>query len=96
MTRIPLSCSAAMALAVARGRRRDRFGRLGIEYDDVQGDEAQALIHLVAVAMRKGLSGDAVAIDERLAEAAERVLLRHDEERRVERRDRRELPHCAT
>lgn len=78
--------SAAMALAVARGRRRDRFGRLGLEYDDVPSDEAQSLVHLVAAAMRKGMSGTSVAIDEALADAAERVLDRHDEERRVEMR----------
>ena len=77
---------AAMALAVARGRRRDRFGRLGLEYDDVSSNEAQCLIHLVAAAMRKGISGSSVAIDEALANAAERVLDRHDEQRRVEMR----------
>ena len=76
--------SAAMALAVARGRRRDRFGRLGLEYDDVPRDEAQALVHLVAAAMRHGIAGASVAIDEALAEAAERLLDRHDAQRRVE------------
>ena len=78
--------SAAMALAVARGRRRDRFGRLGLEFDDVHSDEAICLVHLVAAAMRSGISGSSVAIDEALAAAAERVLDRHDEHRRVEMR----------
>ena len=66
--------SAAMALAVARGRRRDRFGRLGIEFDDVPAEEAVGLVHLAAAAMRKGIDGAAVAIDEALAEAAARLL----------------------
>lgn len=78
--------SAAMALAVARGRRRDRFGRLGIEFDDVPAEEAVGLVHLAAAAMRKGIDGAAVAIDEALAEAAARLLKRHDEGRRVEMR----------
>ena len=78
--------SAAMALAVARGRRRDRFGRLGLEFDDVPRDEAMCLAHLVAGAMRQGIKGPAVAIDEALAAAADRLLERHDEGRRVEMR----------
>jgi hypothetical protein len=76
--------SAAMALAVARGRRRDRFGRLGLEFDDVPAEEAQCLVHLVAAAMRAGIAGPGVEIDEALADAAERLLDRHDEGRRVE------------
>ena len=76
--------SAAMALAVARGRRRDRFGRLGLEFDDVPAEEAQCLVHLVAAAMRAGIAGPGVEIDEALAGAAERLLDRHDEGRRVE------------
>lgn len=78
--------SAAMALAVARGRRRDRFGRLGIEFDDVPAEEAVCLVHLVAAAMRKGFDGEAVAIDEAFADAAVKLLARHDEGRRVEMR----------
>jgi hypothetical protein len=78
--------SAAMALAVARGRRRDRFGRMGLEYDDVEADEAWRLVHLVAVAMRHGLPGPSVAIDQALADAAERLYRRHDPARRIEAR----------
>ena len=78
--------SAAMALAVARGRRRDRFGRLGLEFDDVPAEEAVCLVHLVAAAMRKGIQGEAVALDEAVAGAATRLLGRHDEGRRVEMR----------
>lgn len=75
---------SAMALAVARGRRRDRFGRLGIEFDDVPREEAQGLVHLVAAAIRHGIAGKMVAIDEALANAANLLLDRHDEQRRVE------------
>ena len=78
--------SSAMALAVARGRRRDQFGRLGLEFDDVPAEEAVCLVHLVAAAMRHGIEGEAVAIDEAISTAATRLLGRHDEGRRVEMR----------
>jgi hypothetical protein len=77
---------AAMALAVARGRRRDPFGRLGLEFDDVPAHEASSLVHLVAAAMRRGLPNAAVTVDEALAAAGQRLLSRHDAERRVEAR----------
>lgn len=77
---------AAMALAVARGRRRDRFGRMGLEFDDVPPDEASCLVHLVAAAVRRGLVDRSVAVDEVLAEAADRLRARHDASRRVEMR----------
>ena len=79
--------SAAMALAVARGRRRDRFGRMGLEFDDIPHDEASALVHLVAGAIRAGIAPPSVTIDEALAAAAARLLDRHDERRRVEARE---------
>jgi hypothetical protein len=78
--------STAMALAVARGRRRDRFGRLGLEFDDLSAPEAQSLVHLVAATMRGALASPSVAIDECIAEAAARLLDRHDASRRVESR----------
>lgn len=78
--------SAAMALAVARGRRRDRFGRLGVEFDDIAAEEAVSLVHTVAAAMRQAVDGETVAIDEALADGAMRLLARHDEGRRVEMR----------
>jgi hypothetical protein len=78
--------SAAMALAVARGRRRDRFGRLGIEFDDIPLSEAAMLVHLVAATMRSALDNPSVAVDEAIAAAAERLIDRHDESRRVETR----------
>jgi hypothetical protein len=81
------TASAAMSLAVARGRRRDRFGHVGVEFDDVPPTEAHQLIHLVASAIRKGIRVPSVAIDEDVALAAERVFARHQGSRRLEERE---------
>ncbi|HXG81347.1 MAG TPA: hypothetical protein VNJ05_06060, partial [Sphingomicrobium sp.] len=72
---------AAMALTLARGRRRDRFGRLGAEFDDVAAEDAVALVHAVAAAMRDGLGEDS---DQALQGAVMTLLARHDEGRRLE------------
>jgi hypothetical protein len=72
---------AAMALSLARGRRRDRFGRLGAEFDDLTAEEAVALAYAVAAALREGMGDEA---DEPLAAAAQALLARHDEGRRLE------------
>lgn len=69
---------AAMALTVGRGRRRDRFGRIGIELDDLDRADAEQLIYRLAATARtvSGLeSGDA---DAELSKAAERLAARHD------------------
>ncbi len=81
------TASAAMALAVARGRRRDRFGHVGMEFDDLPPGEAQRLVHLVAAAIRTGVRAPSVDIDEMVAAAAERVFVRHHEARRLEARE---------
>ena len=72
---------AAMGLTLARGRRRDRFGRLGIEFDDLEAEDAVAVVHAVAGAIRDGLDRDA---DQPLEAAAQSLLTRHDEGRRLE------------
>ena len=72
---------AAMALVLARGRRRDRFGRSGLEFDDLAGEDAVALVHAVAAGLRDVLADDA---DQSLAAAAQALLARHDEGRRLE------------
>src|SRR6478735_643899 len=72
---------AAMALTVARGRRRDRFGRLGIEFDDMPAEDAVAVVHAVAAVIRGGLDRDS---DILLGAAAQRLIARHDEGRRLE------------
>ena len=72
---------AAMALTVARGRRRDRYGRLGVEYDDLAAEDAVALVHAVAAALRDDLDHDD---DLPLESAAQALLARHDEGRRLD------------
>ncbi len=72
---------AAMSLTLARGRRRDRFGRLGIEFDDLAAEDAVAIAHAVTAVIREALDQDA---EEPLGVAAQGLLTRHDEGRRLE------------
>lgn len=73
--------AAAMAVVVARGRSRDRFGRPGLILADCPADLAVDLVHAVAAALAMRCSGSA---DEPLAGAANDLLSRHDEGGRVE------------
>ena len=76
-----LVAEAAMALTLARGRRRDKFNRLGAEFDDLAAEDAVAIVHAVAAALRHGLPED----DELALAVASQILLgRHDEGRRLE------------
>jgi hypothetical protein len=77
---------AAMALTVARGRRRDRFGRLGIEFDDLLAEEAVSLVNLLAAAIRCGMGAEGPVHDAAIAAAAQAVLVRHDEGNRLDAR----------
>ncbi len=72
---------AAMGLVLARGRRRDRFGRAGLEFDDLAAEDAVAMVHAVAAGLRDALGDDA---DQPLAASAHSLLVRHDEGRRLE------------
>ena len=74
-----------MALTVARGRRRDRFGRLGLEFDDLPGEEAAILVHFLAAAARIEAGADS-GDDDALASAAEALLSRHAPDNRLEQR----------
>ena len=78
--------AAAMALTVARGRRRDRFGRLGIEFDDLLAEEAVAVANLVAAAVRVGMGEIGSSHDSPIAAAASALLSRHDEGNRLDAR----------
>ena len=72
---------AAMGLTLARGRRRDRFGRLGAEFDDIAAEDAVAIVYSVAAALRHGLGDEA---EQPLTLAARALIARHDEGRRLE------------
>lgn len=67
----PTIASAAMALVVARGRRRDGFGQPRIELSDLPPDDVVALTHAVAAAMSPGGSAEAIhaAAAEQVAES---------------------------
>jgi hypothetical protein len=78
--------AAAMALILARGRRRDRFERPRLVFDDLPAEAAVALVNSIAAWLRCDLAkrfGSANS-DERLREAAQSVLSRHDEGNRLE------------
>jgi hypothetical protein len=72
--------AAAMALIIARGRRRDRFGQYLLHFDDLPREEARALVHSLAAALRGELIGanGAAESDRLLSAASAQVLARHD------------------
>jgi hypothetical protein len=47
--------AAAMALIIARGRRRDRFGQCLLHFDDLPRDEARVVVQSIAAAFRREL-----------------------------------------
>jgi len=65
----PKIASAAMALVVARGRRRDGFGQPRIDLSDLDLRDARALAHAVAVTLSPGPDADG-----RFAAAATKVV----------------------
>ena len=62
--------AAAMALILARGRRRDRFGGCRIDFDDVPPKSVPALVHSIAAAIARrspqGMSGMLISASEAL------------------------------
>jgi Uncharacterised protein conserved in bacteria (DUF2336) len=78
--------AAAMALILARGRRRDRFGQCLIAFDDLSRETADGLVHAVAAALRRDVAAarGPAAADSELANAAGRLLDRHESARSIE------------
>jgi hypothetical protein len=72
--------AAAMSLIIARGRRRDRFGQCLLHFDDLPVDEASALVHAVAAALRRELlkASRPADVDRMLFDAARDILTRQD------------------
>src|SRR3954452_9186713 len=73
--------AAAMALILARGRRRDRFGQCLVAFDDLPQATAEALVHMVAAGLRAGLGQ---APDAELTRAMGEVLARRDQGRSID------------
>lgn len=76
--------AAAMALILARGRRRDRFGQCLVAFDDLAGPIAEALVHAIAAVLRRQSPQPAAAADLALASASTEVLERRDPDRSVD------------
>jgi hypothetical protein len=78
--------SAAMALVLARGRRRDRFGQCLVSFDDLTYDTAERLVLAVAAALRRDIASGhgTAAADTELAGAAGQLLDKYDPERSID------------
>lgn len=78
--------AAAMALILARGRRRDRFGQCLIAFDDLSKHIADRLAQATAAALRHdvaAINGEASA-DRELSSAATGLAARHDRSRSID------------
>jgi hypothetical protein len=78
--------AAAMALIIARGRRRDRFGQCLLHFDDLSRLEAGALANAVAAALRTEIAGAGgrAEADRQLSDAAAQLLASHDQGSSIE------------
>jgi hypothetical protein len=75
--------AAAMALIIARGRRRDRFGHSLLAFDDLPDGVAERLVHATAAGLRQEISvgRPQPTVDAELGQAAVRILANRDESR---------------
>lgn len=80
--------AAAMALILARSRRRDRFDGPRLAFDDLSAECAAALANSIAAALRDEVTKrlDRADSDDRLTAAVQALLSAHDEGNRVEAR----------
>lgn len=81
----PIS-AAAMALILAKGRRRDRFGQCLVGFDDLPSDTADRLVHAIAAALRAHLAAahGRAAADSEISTAAAGFVRSHDSARSIE------------
>ena len=79
--------AAAMAVLIARGRRRNRYGQPTVELDDLPREAAERLAHAVAAALceRKPVHVSNHDAERALCKAAEGLLERHDPAKSVDR-----------
>lgn len=77
--------AAAMALILARGRRRDRFGQCLVGFDDLQRDTVERLVNSIAAALRPDVAaaGGTAAADSELCASASRLLDKHEPSRSI-------------
>jgi hypothetical protein len=78
--------AGAMALILARGRRRDRFGQCLVAFDDLSTTSARALVHAIAAVLRKDLSAvrGAAVTDAALVKACRKVLAAQEQSRGID------------
>lgn len=78
--------AAAIALILARGRRRDRFGQCLVAFDDLDGPTAETLVHAIASALRQWISAahGAGAADAALFTASQLILAQRISEHSVD------------
>lgn len=73
--------AAAMALILARGRRRDRFGQCLVAFDDLSPASAEALATMIAAALRASFGA---ALDKDLTAAMRHILAERDPSRGID------------
>ncbi|MEO7864416.1 MAG: DUF2336 domain-containing protein [Sphingomicrobium sp.] len=80
------AAASAMALVLARGRRRDTLGQCLLTFDDVPPPAARQLARRVGAALRSDLiaTHGPVAVDEALVQAAAEVAESNDPERSLD------------